>query len=115
MVSTIQSLWKDRLTVTEYHKVIQPNQSTGFEEVDVLTNQPCKLSFSTLQAAGQDESGARIVQVVKLFLDKTVTIKPASKLTITRDGQTFIFKQSGLPGMFSKHQEIVLVPFQGWA
>ena len=111
----LQILWNDKFAVTEYRKVAKPNKSTGFEEVAVLINQPCKLSFSTLQATNQTDSDAPIVQVTKLFLDDAVEIKPGSKITVQHKGRTLEFSQSGLPGVFTNHQEIVLVPFKGWA
>jgi len=111
----LQRLWKDKLTVTEYQKVVKPNKSTGFEEVIVLEDQPCKLSFSTLQAVNQGDTEAQTVQVVKLFLSNDLKIKPGSKIMVQRKDDLFEFSQSGLPAVFSNHQEIVLVPFEGWA
>lgn len=118
MVNTkkhLQTLWEDTLTVTEYQKVTRPNMSTGFEEVIVLENEPCKLSFTTLQSTNQNDSEAKLVQVTKLFLDNAIEIKPGSKFIVERNGESFEFSQSGLPGVFFNHQEIVLVPFEGWA
>jgi len=111
----LQKLWKDTCMVTEYQEVTKPNGSTGFEEVTVLENQPCKLSFETLQSVNQSETTARLVQSTKLFLDNAVEIKPNSKITVQHSGRTFEFGNSGLPGVFTNHQEIMLVPFEGWA
>jgi hypothetical protein len=114
--AALQILWKDTLTVTEYKEVTNPvNFSTGFEEAVVLENQPCKLSFTTLSSTNQNDTDAKLVQVTKIFLDNAAQIKPGSKITVQRGGQTFEFSQSGLPGLFTTHQEIVLVPFVGWA
>jgi hypothetical protein len=108
-------LWNDKLTVTEYQKVKDLNDgSTGFEEVQTLTDEPCKLSYSTLNTVNQTDVAA-LVQVTKVFLDCDVEIKAGSKLTIQHKGRTLEFSQSGLPGIFSSHQEIVIVPFSGWA
>jgi hypothetical protein len=112
---TLSSLWKDTVTVSEYQEIEKPNGSTGFAEVAVLENQPCKLSFSTLQTTAQNDDNASIVQTTKLFLDNAVVIKPGSKLTVEHNGRTFVFAQSGEPGVFTAHQEIVLVPFRRWA
>ena len=118
MVNTkpgLKTLWQDRLTVTKYQKVIRPDKSTGFEEVIVLSGEPCKLSFTTLQSTDNADGEARLVQVAKLFLDNAVKIKPGSKLTVQRRDEVFEYSQSGLPGVFTNHQEIVIVPFKGWA
>lgn len=113
--NALQRLWKDKLTVVEYHEVTKPNGSTGFEEVTVLENVPCKLSFSTLQAVNQNDTNATIVQVVKVFCDPALNINAGSKLVIEHNEQTLPFSQSGEPGRFTNHQEIVLVTFRGWA
>ena len=118
MVNTkpvLQRFWKDTLTVTEWAKVTKPNKSTGFEEAVVLENEPCKLSYFTLQSVNQGDDAAKLAQVTKLFLDCDVPIKAGSKLTVQHKGQTLAFGQSGEPGVFSSHQEIVLVPWTGWA
>jgi len=113
--NALQRLWKDKLTVVEYQEKTKSNGSTGFEEVTVLENKPCKLSFSTLQAVNQNDANAAIVQVVKLFCDNLLTIDAGSKLVVEHNERTFEFSQSGEPGIFTNHQEIVLVPFRGWA
>ncbi len=111
----LQRLWKDTCTVTEFQEYTKPNGSTGFREVDVLSNEPCKLSFETLHPATQTATAAKLVQVTKVFLDNAVNIKPNSKFTIQHNGRTSVFGNSGLPGVFSNHQEIMLVAFEGWA
>lgn len=117
MVNTktaLQSLWKDKFSVVEWAQVIKPNGGMGFQEVQTLTDEPCKLSFSTLKDTNQNDEAATVAQVTKLFCENTLNIKAGSKITITRAGNVFEFAQSGLPAIFSNHQEIVLVPFRGW-
>jgi hypothetical protein len=111
----LASFWKDRLTATEQREITKPNGATGFEEVAILENQPCKLSFSTLAATNQQDMTAAVVQTAKLFCGKALRIAPGSKITVTRGGNAFEFGQSGLPGVFEFHQEIGLVPWDGWA
>lgn len=113
--NALQRLWKDRLTVVEYVEIQKPNGSTGFGEVIVLENIPCKLSFSTLQAVNQNDMNAAIVQVVKVFCSTNLSISAGSKLIVEHEGRTLEFSCSGEPGVFTNHQEIVLVPFRGWA
>jgi hypothetical protein len=113
--AALRTLWNDKLSVTEYQKVVKPNKSTGFEEVSVLENEPCKLSFSNIQPTRQNEIGVDSIQIVKLFVSASVNIKPGSKLSVTRGNNIFVYSHSGMPGVFSHHQEIVLTPFEGWA
>lgn len=111
----LKRLWTDRMTVTEYREVPKPNGSTGFEEVVVLEDVPCKLSFSTLQAVNQNDANATLVQVAKVFCDSALQIRAGSKLTVLHRGQVSEFSRSGEPGRFTVHQELVLLPFRGWA
>ena len=118
MVNTkkaLMSLWKDLFSLVEYQEDVKPNNADGFKEVTILKDQLCKLSFSTLKEVNQDDTGAAVVQITKLFCDNQIDIKPGSKIVVQRDGRTFEYSQSGQPGVFSQHQEIVLIPFQGWA
>lgn len=108
-------LWTDRFSVIEQRKVKRSNGSTGFEEAAVFEDQPCKLSFSTLAAANQQDMTAAVVQTVKLFCDRDLMIRAGSKITVQHMGKIFEFSQSGEPGVFTNHQEIVLVLFRGWA
>lgn len=113
---TIESLYNGRCTITEYHKVTKANKSTGFEEVTILTDQPCKLSFGTNNSTSSANGGASAVaQIVKVFISPDIIIKPGSKLTITQNGVTTVYKNSGQPALYSTHQEITLELFEGWS
>ena len=101
-------------TVTEHKKVTKPNHTTGFSDVDVLMDQPCRLSFSSSPAAA-DGDIAEIGQTVKLFFAPEVTVKEGSKITVTQNGVTTAYKQSGTPAVYSTHTEILLELFRGWA
>jgi hypothetical protein len=49
----LKRLWRDTCSITEHREHTNNDKSTGFQDVVVLENQPCKLSFETLQAANQ--------------------------------------------------------------
>ena len=112
----IEKLYNGRCTITEYQKVKKANKSTGFEEVTVLTDQPCKLSFTKTNSTSPTNSGASAVsQTVKVFISPDIIVKPGSKLTITQNGITTEYKNSGQPSLYSTHQEISLESFKGWS
>jgi hypothetical protein len=122
-LQALQTLWRDTFSVTEYQEVKRPNGSTGFDEVTVIENEPCKLSFSTLSESGESDLRSRlgtdesdmtsaVKQRVKLFCDKTLDIPAGARITVTRDGRVFDYAKSGEPGVFTVHQEIELVPYQ---
>ena len=111
----IESLYTDVCTITEHKKIKKENLSTGFQDVVVLENQPCRVSFKTVNSASQGDVAATIVQIVKVFLAPEIQVKPGSKITITRNNVVTEYKCSGQPALYDTHQEVVLELFKGWA
>jgi len=111
----IEMTYTGKCTITEHQKVLKPNKSTGFQDAVVLVDQPCKLSFSKITNTSQSETAAMVVQTAKVLIAPEIQIKPGSKLTITQNGITTEYKNSGEPAPFNTHQEIVLELFKGWA
>ena len=110
----LQSMWKDRMTVIEYAEVTRPGGGTVHREVTVMEDIPCRLSFSSIQAANQNDAGAAIIQTVKLFCDSGLNIPAGSKIVVRRGDRTLQYCQSGEAALYTHHQEIVLVPFEEW-
>ena len=112
----IESLYDGKCTITEHQKVKKENKSTGFQDVVVLTDEPCRLSFKTINNTNQTNTAASaVVQITKVFLAPEIQVKPGSKLTITQNDVTTEYQSSGKPAFYSTHQEIVLELFKGWA
>lgn len=85
------------------------------EEVAVIENQPCKLSFEKLNSVVQTETAAVQAQGVKLFLGPEIVVGSNSKIVVTQNGITNEYSASGVPAVYSTHQEIPLELFRGWA
>ena len=85
------------------------------EEVAVIENQPCKLSFEKLNSVVQTETAAVQAQGVKLFLAPEIAVGSNSKIVVTQNGITNEYSASGVPAVYSTHQEITLESFRGWA
>lgn len=111
----IEAMYEGKCTITGQQKITKPNKSIGFNDVIILVDQPCKLSFEKIAANVSTVNAAKIVQTTKLLIAPEIKIKPGSKLTITQNGVTAEYKQSGEPAVYSTHQEIVLELFGGWA
>ena len=112
----IESLYDGKCTITEHQKVKKENKSTGFQDVVVFENIPCRLSFNTINHTNQtDTAASAVVQITKVFLAPEIQVKPGSKLTITQNDVTTEYKSSGEPAFYGTHQEIVLELFKGWA
>lgn len=114
----LERLWKDRCTVYHRVKVTDPKTKlTDFDEKPLLQDQPCKLSFETLNSTDGDHV-ATVAQSVKLFISPDVEIPAGCKIVVTRFNdleRTFTYSRSGEPGIFTNHQEIILEPFKGYA
>lgn len=114
----LERLWKDRCTVYHRVKVTDPKTKlTDFEEKPLLQDQPCKLSFETLNSTDGDHV-ATVAQSVKLFISPDVEIPAGCKIVVARFNdleRTFTYSRSGEPGIFTNHQEIMLEPFKGYA
>jgi len=100
---------------TGIQKIKKENKSTGFQDVVVLQNQPCKLSYEKVTNTNQTESAAALIQTAKLFIAPEIQVKPGSKLTISQNGIVTEYKNSGEPAIYGTHQEIVLELFKGWS
>lgn len=112
----MEKLYIGKVTVTEHQKIVKANKSTGFKDVVVLEDQPCRLSHKTInQTDAQDNGAAALTQVTKLFLDPDIEVKAGSKLTVTQNGVTTDYSCSGKPAFYTSHQEIVLTLWKGWA
>lgn len=112
----LELLYDGICTVTEHQKVKKKNGSTGFEEVAVFEDLPCRLSYQTINSTSQIGNGASaVVQVVKLFISPDVKIESGSKITVTQNNMTVDYQQSGESAIYDTHQEIILDLFKGWS
>lgn len=119
MVNTrrgLQRLWTDRCTIHVKKEVVsQVNKRTTFVDEALISDEPCRLSFETLNSTNEFGNAASLVQKAKLFIAPEVLIPPGSKISVTRNGVTIDYEQSGEPGLYDNHQEIMLELFKGWA
>lgn len=112
----IESLYKGSCTIKEYQDVKNPvTHITKKQEVTVLENQPCRLSYSKIASTTQTNAPATVVQTIKLFIAPEIDVKPGSKLVVTQNGRTVEYSRSGEPAVYSNHQEILLELFKGYA
>lgn len=111
----IESRYKGICTVYEYKNVKdEVTKITSKKEVAVLENQPCKLSFESLNPTTTDGVAVQSMGA-KLFISPEVNIKAGSKVVVTQNGITTEFSNSGIPAIYSNHQEIMLTVFDKYA
>ena len=115
--AAIKSLWRGKCTGTVRNNDTT-DENTGrvvVGEVDTYTDEPCRISFDTVNATQPENNAANIVQSITLFIDRAVVIPEGSKITVTQNGATAVYEKSGKPAVYSTHQEIPLEIFKGWA
>lgn len=114
--AAVEQTYEGLCTIIEYRDVL--NEKTKLskeEEVIVIEDQPCKLSFEKLEAVVQTETAAKISQGIKLFLAPEISINSGSKIVVTQNGITDEYAASGKPAVYCTHQEIVLKLMREWA
>lgn len=113
----IEKTYIGTCTISEYRKVPVGDGSTEFQEIVVLENQPCRLSFSSSPSTNgnSDNTAQSVIQTTKVFISPDINIKSGSKLTVTQNGITKAYKNSGEPAIYATHQEIIVDLFKGWS
>ena len=102
-------LWTGRCTIYEFQDKTDPETfQTTQQEVAVLENEPCRLSYNHEQATNIRSGAAVVSQSITLFIRPDLVINPGSVIEITQNGVTERYKGSGQPAVYSNHQEIVL-------
>ncbi len=108
----IESTYNGRCSVIESRKIKNANRSTGFEEVVVYEDVPCKLSYKVSnQGIGIVRSSDDVnfvKQHVKIFVAPEIKIDSNSKIIVRQNGIEREYKNSSEPVVFSTHQEIEL-------
>lgn len=112
----LERLYTGRCTIMEYVVEADPKTHiTGHpKEQVVYENIPCRLSRKSFPAAVQGD-GNGITEQIKLFLSPEIEVKAGSKITVTQNGMTRDYKNSGVSAVYSSHQEVELELFRGWA
>ena len=111
-----EATYEGLCTIYEYRDVTdEKTKLSSEEEVAVIEDQPCKLSFEKLNSVVQTETAAVQAQGVKLFLAPEIAVGSNSKIVVTQNGITNEYSASGVPAVYSTHQEITLESFRGWS
>lgn len=114
--SAMKKLWNDRCSIFVKENVKDARTGkTKQADAVVFSELPCRLSFKTVTVPTQTDSAARTVQSTSLFLSKEVTVPPGSKFVVTHEGVKREYTQSGVPAVYSYHQEIPVELKGEWA
>lgn len=126
--AAVESLYSGTCTVTATTPTFdESTKQTTNTETTLFADQPCRLSFISAPPSDKlvsfshnlihsDTPRAHFAnQQIKLFIDPALDIPPGSKISVTQNGVTSLFKSSGHPAVYSSHQEIELVRLDEFA
>lgn len=112
----IKSLWRGKCRVSVAENIQDENTGrTVQSERTLFEDEPCRISFDKVQSASITDGAAVVTQTVTLFIDATLKIPPGSKISVEQNGVMGEYEMSGVPAVYSAHQEIPLELFGGWA
>lgn len=112
----IEATYDGTCTIYEQQSYKDPETKVrDFKEAEVVSNKPCRLSFSSAPAITTTETASSVQQTIKLFLAPEIEVDPGSKIEVTQNGRTECFGRSGKPAVYDSHQEITLELWKGYA
>lgn len=116
-----EQVYYDKCSIFEKQKITRKDHSTTFEEVEVLSNQKCRIDFDNETVANNENQVAIVSQTITLFIDPTIEIKKGSKIRVTytdkvtQETVTKDYTRSGEPAIYNSHQEVPLELFSRYA
>ena len=110
-----EKLYSDICSVTVREEYEKDNGATGFREIVLFENAPCRLSYKSVVATASSEAVATVKQEIKLFIAPELNIPPGCKITVERNGSATDYTRSGKSALYSSHQEVVLDLFERWS
>lgn len=110
----IESMYSGKCTITGSQEITKDNGATGFEPMEICTDEPCRLSFGTSRTQ-TGEAATETAQEAKLFLAPEINVPAGSRVVVTQNNITREYKLSTIPAVYSTHQEIVFSAKDRWA
>ena len=102
-------LWTGKCTIYEFKDVTDPDTyQTSQQEVPVVVDEPCRLSYNREIPTMQQNGVAVVAQSIQLFIRQDLAIAPGSVIEVTQNGVTEKYKCSGKSSVYSHHQQIGL-------
>lgn len=113
--NAVRSLWTAKCTVSVYENV--DDEATGSTKQilkPIYTDEPCRLSFKTVEITAENSHAAKKVQKPVLYIGSEVNIPEGSRITVTQLGVTRTYERSGVSAVYSAHQEVPLILVEEW-
>lgn len=116
MPNPLEVLWTGKCTVWEYQDVVDADtHQTTHQQTQLVTDEPCRVSFSSEAVTDPATGVAEMSQFTVLFIRPDLTIDPGSVIEVTQNGRTTKYRRSGKPAVYTNHQEIRLTLYEDYA
>lgn len=100
------------------HKSVKDPVTKQTSKADVKQNDvpiKCGLSHKNISTTADGDGADKLVMQIELFMAPEISVPAGSKIIVTQDGVTQEFAMSGIPAIYTTHQEIMLDIFKRWA
>ena len=115
LTKAVSKLWTGRCDVINYTDTKDENGSRKHEKVVVAEGVPGRVPYESDPPGTQSSTTDNISQEIKLFISKDIEIKPGSEITVTQNEVTRNYVSSGIPAVYTAHQEVPLVDGEEYA
>lgn len=110
----LETMYDGKCTITGTKEITKDNGATGFEDVVICADQPCRLSYGSSKTQTGD-AATETTQEVKIFLAPDIHVPAGSHVTVTQHHTTREYKLSSVPSVYPTHQEISFSAKDRWA
>jgi len=111
----MRMIWVDKCTVKVKRDTTTSVGRTVQSEETIVSDAPCRLSFDTVTVPEETSSAAKKVQATTLFLSNEYEIPAGSHIIVTHENVTRDYVSSGVPSVYTYHQQIPLTLKGEWA
>lgn len=105
--AAIETLYTDTCDIVSQKKTVT-NGVVKFQTEKIAENLPCRLSVSSKYSAVNGDVLTAVSQKVELFLAPETTVPAGCKVIVHHLGRDTAYKSSGVPAVYTTHQEILL-------
>lgn len=108
-----ERLYDSSCNIYAYRSRVNEKGITVNEKVLVAENEPCRISyvisFNNIYAAEQSGTVTGVNQKIKLIISPEIHIDEGSFIVLNHLGREREYVSSGIPRVYSSHQEIMIV------
>lgn len=105
----LERLYSDTALIhTEEQSTMDPVTGRIIQQEATSGPYLCRLSYKSFPEARKGDGVASFSQTITLFIAPEVSVTAGSAVTVTHEGRALEFTASGVPAVYSDHQEIVL-------